>query len=572
MAVLEDLVDEVVRCDVLIVGGGIAGCLAALEARKFGLSTIVVDKAKVGRGGVSPQMSGVLTYFDPEHDDPAKWREECLEAGQGLVDESRLDGMFAETTEIIRDLEKWGCSFLRQDGEHVLRPGVGHFYAHNVVMTRGGFQLMSVMRGEVLRNGVRLVERVMVAGLLTSDGQAPTGGRVVGAIGFNVRTGRLYAFLSKVTLLASGSLYTSITNGLAMYMAALSGDGIRMAFEVGAAVRNMDISYATLSPLQFNTAPGANILFGEGAYLLNTRGERFMEKWDSRRMERAPRVVVCRAIATEELEGRGPVCLDVTHAGEEAHRRIENAVPILIRSFAKGGLSLRKDRIEYTAHLDGDGPAGVVVDRWGATELPGLYAGGAVSDHPEDGVSNIITHGMESAIGGRRAGKGASRYALAAEEPTFVLEQVTALREDVLAPLKREKGPGCKEVALRSRPFREEHLLGLIKNASRLQKARDLASELRRDVLPQMRAQDQHDLAKVIGARGEILQLELMAVCGLHRTESRGAHFREDYPLRDDANWLKWTYARVVGGEIAVWDEPVKGENHIVKKQSPGTC
>lgn len=556
MAGLEGIVDEIVTSDVLIVGGGIAACLAAVEARKKGLSTVMVDKARVGRSGVSPQMSGVLTYFDPEQDDYDQWYQECLEAGQGIVDEKRLEGMINETTEIVSDLEKWGCAFQKRDGKFVLRAGVGHYYAHNAVMTDGGFQLMSVMRGEVLRHGAQLVEKTAIASLLTSDGQKPTQGKVTGAIGFNLKTGRVYVFRAKVTVLASGSMYSSIAK--ALHMPALTGDGMRMAFEVGGAARNMDIAYATLSPTHFNTAPGANILFGEGAYLVNALGERFMEKWDSRRMERAPRVVVSRAIATEELEGRGPCYLDITHASEDAHRRVENAIPILVKSFATAGLSLRKDKIEYTADLDGAGPAGVLIDPWGDTGVPGLYAGGAVSDNAEDGVSNIITHGMEAAIGGRRAGKIASSYAVEASEPTIGADQVRAAKEAMLAPLKRESGVSYQAVRKHLLPLRDEHLIGLVKNASRLQKAADIVSTVRREVLPSIEAADYHDLAKAIGLGGEALQLELFARCGLHRTESRGAHYREDYPERDDARWLRWTLAKETNGEIHVWDEPVK--------------
>ncbi|MDP2719646.1 MAG: FAD-dependent oxidoreductase, partial [Dehalococcoidia bacterium] len=430
---MKNVINETINTDVLIIGGGIAGCLAAIKARETGLDVTIVDKANVGRSGTSHQMSGVLTYFDPEADDAGKWYEECIQAGEGLCDMERLRGMVEETADRVRDLEAWGVRFLKEKGKFIRKAGVGHLHAGNVILENGGFQLMSVIRGEVLRRGVRLIERVMVTDLLTSDGELPTRGKVTGAVGFGVRTGKSYLFTAGSTVITSGC--TRAVDLTTAPMSSLSGDGRAMAFRAGCEMRNIELTHFSPGPTRFMCAPGLNILFGEGAIMTNARGERFMRNRDTVRIERAPRSVLSKAMALEMLEGRGPVFMDATRLDEASHRRIEMALPIVTMSFARGGLSLRKDKIEYDMRLTDLGPGGIRADSSGATCIPGLYAAGAASDHGEDGVSNVIGHGMESCIGGWRAGKGASEFSLRGEKPGFKEKQASELIEKTFKPL-----------------------------------------------------------------------------------------------------------------------------------------
>ena len=563
MTVLEKT--EVLKTDVLVLGGGIAGCFAAIKARESGLDAVIVDKGHVGRSGLSPQMSGVLTYFDPEQDNYDDWYRECIEASEWLSDQDVLDGMIYQTTKCIRDMYRWGAQFQTEQGKFIRKQGVGHIHARNVLMYHGGLQLMSVVRGEVLRRGVRLMERVMATDLLTSDGEYPTKGRIVGAVGFNIRTGKFYIFQAKATIIATGSTRSVF---LGPTVSTLSGDGRGMAFRSGAEVRNMDIlKFSIYRPggLTNPQGPGANILFGEGAILVNAQGEEFMQKWDQVRMGRAPRVVVAMAIAAEEREGRGPVYLDATHLDEAAHSRIEKCIPITVRSLANMGLDFRKDRIPYTVGLTDSGPGGVRVNGEKAATIPGLYAIGDASDFGEMGVTELITPGVSAAVGGYFAGEAAAKYTAEIEEPTVSEHQAQVLKEQLFTPMKRKSGLSHQEVREHCKDIIRRGLLGPLKSEKRLKEAIELAGEIRENEMPKLSARDYHELGRCIALGNELLFLELFPLCSLMRTESRGGHWREDYPQRDDTNWLKWVIAKKEDSGVKVWAESIPFDRYPLK-------
>lgn len=556
MSYKQDLIDEIIQTDILVIGGGIAGCMAAIRARDTGADVILVEKANVGRCGISHQMNGVLTYFQPQKDSALDWYKECVEAGQGLSDLNRLHGMVEETSYRISEMEQWGVKFQKEKGEILRKPGFGQIQARNAVLACGGFQLMSVIRGEVLRRGVRLVERVMISDLLTSDGLRPTRGSVAGAIGFGIRNGRFHIIRSKAVVLTAGAARNLLSS---VPTISLTDDGKAMAFRVGAELRNLELSMIGPTAAHFGVL-GANILLGEGAILINARGERFMPVWDPLRQERAPRSVMGRAIASEERNGRGPVYLDATNLDEMAHRRIEKAIPEVVAVLSKGNLELRKDRIQWTTEISGLGPGGIRVDRNGLTSVTGLFAAGACSDHGEDGVINVITHGMESIIGGDRAGRAAASYVSETGDIEIDKEQVNGSKSSIFDPLKRDSDIDYSKARKLAGIIKEEGLLGPVRNEKGLRRAIALSQEIQAK-FTDLKASDFHDLARIHGIKNEIIIIEMMARCALFRTESRGSHYREDYPERDDKNWLKWVMASRCNDKIDVYIERVPDGN-----------
>jgi succinate dehydrogenase/fumarate reductase flavoprotein subunit len=241
------------------------------------------------------------------------------------------------------------------------------------------------------------------------------------------------------------------------------------------------------------------------------------------------------------------------------------AIPIITRSFASAGLSLRKDRIPYTSGLSDVGPGGIRVNKSGETSIPGLYAAGAATDHAEDGVDNIIGHGMESGIGGHRAGEAAAKYAMEIGEPTVYEHLIKSLKEHMFDPMKRQSGLKYQEVMGHCIRIWENGLLGPIRHKRRLEEAIGAAQQIRDEEVPNLVARDYHELARSIGLGNGLLLMELLPRCALLRTESRGSHYREDYPTRDNQDWLKWVIAKKENNAIKVWAEPIPYSQYRLK-------
>lgn len=560
------MTDEIIETDVLVLGGGLAGCLAAIKAQEAGQRVLLVDKGHLGRSGFSFQLSGALACFDPAKDNEEDWFRECLEAGDWLNDQERLTGMIAESAAVLDQFARWGVEFQKERGEYIRRPGVGHHFARNALLTKGGFQLMSVLRGEVLRSGARVLERVMITDLLTSDGELPTGGRVTGAAGFNIRNGKFYVIKAASVVIATGS--TSLLWWTSS-MPAMSGDGQAMAFRAGCEMSNYELCTIRFFPAGFTCAPGANALFGEGTIITNARGERFMAHHDPVRLERAPASVVSRAMTVEEVQGRGPVFWDATGLEEAAYARIKRAIPIVIRNFELAGLDIRRDRIKYTCGIRDLGAGGIRVDRENAATIPGLYSAGDASDHSEEGVDSVISRGMEAAVMGQRAGVAAARYAAANRLLPVVEKQIEKIRSNIFSALNREAGVTFAEVKVQCDEIHRQNLLGFSRNEAGLRQAAGMAARIREELIPRLRAKDYHELSRCLGIGNALLFPELVSAAALVRTESRGSHFREDYPEKDDENWRKWIVSRQEGSGIKSRTERIPFEKYPLKPEKP---
>ncbi|MFC1938206.1 FAD-binding protein [Chloroflexota bacterium] len=563
MAGIEPIKTEVVSSDVLVIGGGIAACCAAIKAKECGSDVVLVDKGTVGRSGLSPCMSGILTCFDPQKDDEELVYKERVENGVWLADQECLDNMNQESWECIKELESFGAKFQKDTkGEYIRKPGVGATHGRNVSMVHGGIQLMTVLRGEVLKRGVHVIERVMVSELLTSDGKSPTKGRIVGAVGFNVRTGKFYVFKAKAVIIATGGALSIQVRCVHPHC---SGDGLGMAFRAGAEVRNMDVLIYSprLRDFKGPIGPGLHIFAMEDVHYVNANGERFVSKWD-KRGERADRATIGKAWFMEEKEGRGPIYTDATHLDVSAHDRIEKAMPLVIHSLNAIGQSFRKDKIPYTTDLL-DEEGGIRLNKEAAATIPGLYAAGDVGDAAYQGCSEPLSPGMGSAIYAYRAGKAAAKYCAGADQSSTDEQQVQLLKEKIFAPMTQKAGLNHHEVRAHCRSLLEKELLGPIKNEKNIKQAIAIAKEIRRNEMPKLKAKDYHELARTFSLGSELLFLELIAHCSLARTESRGSHFREDYQEQDDVNWLKWVIAKREDDDIKVWTESIPFDKYRLK-------
>src|SRR3990170_4285497 len=226
-----------INADVLVIGGGLAGVWAVIRAKDFADEVVLVDKARVSRSGASTSAAGVM--LAPQDDDNLNlWMREIVEKGEYLNDQDWVQKLLIDQIQRIKDMESWGIPFERDESGRIKRI-IGRGHEHTRILMFHGKELMEKMREALLNKGVKLVERVMVTDLLTSDGKHPTSGRVVGAVGFNYRTGEQCVFESKATVVAMGSIFPK--NG-GRYVDNITGDGYATAFRSGAELCCMELS------------------------------------------------------------------------------------------------------------------------------------------------------------------------------------------------------------------------------------------------------------------------------------------------------------------------------------------
>ncbi|MBI4319583.1 MAG: FAD-binding protein [Chloroflexi bacterium] len=567
--------NNVMRADVLIIGGGLAGTWAALRAADFVDNVVLVDKARVSRSGCSTSAAGVMLAPLPG-DDLQVWLREIVERGDFLNDQDWVQILLEEQIERIREMETWGTEFERDEKGNIAR-GIGRAHVHTRFLMFHGKKLMETMRAQVLAGKVRLVERVMITDLLSSDGVHPTQGKVVGALGFDCRSGEPYVFQAKATIVAAGCVHPKRGGN---YVDNITGDGYAMGFRAG----------ADLVGMEFNTAghlqgwarkywfAGLNMFQGLGAKFVNAQGDRFMERYDPALKERSKKDILTQAFCKEALEGRGPIYCDMRHFPPEAFERLARVVPRAMLMFDRAGIDPRKQMIEFTPFIgvfSSSGNGGIWVNTRCESNIPGLYGAG--------GATKVLPHGTFAVgglnlayccVSGYRSGENAARYAAATDCIPVGSDQVRALREEAFAPMRRKLGLKPDDVFDRVMEITVPAEYSTFKHERRIRKTLARLAEVQ-ESLAELSAPNPHELVKACEARNYVLCAELVFKPALERQETRSEHYREDYPYRDDDNWLKWLVLRrqphgtsIRVEHIPIWRYPVKPETYG-KKPAP---
>lgn len=531
--------------DLLVVGGGVAGSMAAIPALEAGLQVVICEKGKVldHCGSIGCGVDHYLTVMDtgPEWDTPDYLIKHVPELTDGIVDMAVAGRVIREMPRIFRKLESLGVDFKdRKTGTYYRLRSFGLPGTYHINFDGTDFKKHI---GERVRKGkATVLMRTMVVQLLTRDNRA------YGALAFNFRTGEWYAIRAKAVVLAAGDVNRISRNasGLAFdswHFPYDTGDAHAMGYRSGAQLANMESVEATLTPKGFS-CQGLNALVSLGAYFVNRHGERFMFKYD-KKGENARRAVLADAAINEYLLGNGPVYLDCRHLPQEMLDRMEYTLQVdrytLPAFYQQKGVNFREELVEISVselsirrsgvYFRG---SGLAVDVNGETSVEALFAAGDCAT-----VSGGIAG---AAVLGHIAGEGTVRRVneTRAALPEVDRAEADALRAEAQKALERSEGMGWKELEDATRQMVTDYV-----GVRRTDKGLRLALEALKSLAqrePTLRADDLHGLMRVHEARNIRLNAELMATASLARKETRtgSSHCRLDYPQTDDRNWRKF--------------------------------
>lgn len=552
--------------DVLVIGGGLAGCWAAIRAAQMGKKVILVDKSKVARSGASTFTNQMLAPTPPA--ELKAWKKEIVERGEYLNDQEWVETLLKEQKDRIQDLIDWGVPFERNpDGSLLIKRGRGHGITGAVLCN--GHTMMDVMRRKAEQSGVAIEDRLTITNLLTSDGNYPSQGRVCGAVGFHVREGAPFAFHAGAVVITTGQIGSKMR---CHFVNNLAGDGQAMAYRAGAELLNMEFcTTGNISYFEKRFHSGSQaLLVGMGARFINARGERFMPRYDPAMTERSKLSTLVQAFAKESVSGRGPCYWDMTGFTTDDIAMIRRLLPTTLRPFDEGGIDVRKKPVECTPVVQvasACGEGGIRIDLQCQSTVPGLYAAGAAARNPVHGVYS--TGGVNLAfcnVGGSRSGEAAARNS---NLVPVVESQVNRTLEATFALLNRKEGYRPDEIVKEFQRIVIPAKNSLFKREERIQDTIKKLQELKQK-LSEIRAVDVHDLVKAVEAQNLLQMAGLVFMAALERKESRAWHFREEFPFRDDRAWLRWIIVKMgEDGLPHTWKEPVPFDRYEFKMENP---
>jgi succinate dehydrogenase/fumarate reductase flavoprotein subunit len=561
------------KADVVVVGGGAAGSMAAIKARECGADVLLVDKSVFGRSGCAALASGGFSTYMPGDDIMSHL------GGRGvLVNQSMAIKAIHQTYDLLLKLDGWGVKFVKENGRFWRggsasgEPGSGGLA---VGLLGGGPAMMKVVRNVALSKGVRVLNRVQVTDLLTSDARLPTKGHAVGVIGIGGRDAQIHVCQAKAIIVCAGGFnfgYSQPGQPFAGMPLNMTSDGLGLEFRAGAVLGNMAVGTKYLQTMEFNCAPGIGHLSVQGAKWVNRFGEPVIKRYTDAEQEQklfARRLSLGNALGLEIEQGRGPVYLDLTHFGQDKIRFLRSVIPIIMQTFESAGYNLGKEWIPYIPVLPGTYGSthggGAVIDNQNMTSIPGLFAGGASSDGMD--ISPNISLSWCMCLGWW-AGEHAADFSKQADYTEPSMEQVEELANKSLKHLGKE-GITFEEVHRAAASVLKE--LGFVLNDTKISRVRDNL----RDILASFEnvtARDAHDLVKVLGLRNSVEVLPLVMEYLLHRKESRASIINADHPETDNENYLTLTRSRLVeNGRLKIWDDPIPRDQYYVHyKPKPG--
>jgi succinate dehydrogenase/fumarate reductase flavoprotein subunit len=577
-------------CDVLIIGGGSAGLRAAIEAHDTGSQVLIVSKNRrrdphtvLARGGIN----AALGTMDPQ-DNWMIHTADTLREGLFIGDYDKAEVLCKSAPDAVTELVNWGARFHREpDGRLTQRFFGAHTYRRTCFFGDWtGKEIIRVLMKQVRLRKIKFVDNVYITKLLKSTNIEKTQGakekgkekeEILGAMGIDLKRKDIIIFKAKCVILATGG-YTRVYPVSSSRIFENYGDGIALAYEAGVDLVDMEMVQfhptGMVWPKKALGTLATEAIRGEGGILLNSKGERFMKNYYPQRMELGPRDVVARSIYNEIVSGRGTkhggVWLDVTHLPKA---KILERLPTMYDQFKRiAGVDISKEKMEVapTAHYS---MGGVKVDSKCQTNVKGLFAIGEVAGQVHGanrlGGNSLLGTVVFGKIAGREAATKVAREkkrTINGKSSSSIIG-ITYNNDKRLAPtLFAVKQP--LRFCIQIQQVMHENA-GIIREASKLRKGIKKISELEKTFYSKNNVLRSHknyeNVVSTWEVRSALVVCEAVLRSASMRQESRGAHYRSDFPDRDGRKWKVNIYCRKSGREMVLFKRPVSKVREPIK-------
>ncbi len=540
-------IGKLIDSDVLVIGAGAGGLWAALSARRHFPSgrVTLLDAHMVGRTGHTAFSNAWMVVVTPEDDLDACVRD-IVQGNEWIAEQELIREVLSLSYEQMLELEKMGLQFPKEDGKFIRRPTRGLRITKVLRPIGGGLEFCWVLRKALEREGIQFAERIFVTDLLKDER-----GNVGGAVGIDGRTGEFHILRAKATVVATNSV--TFRAGFARD---LTGTGPILAYRAGATVTNAEFGYLRPSTPKFYFE-GITFAIQDGARFVNAGGEPFMERYEPDWSDEADVQLISKAMVMEKKAGNAPLYLDMSLIPEEKREEyLHSSVAWMDYFYKKLGDRARIDmfgRTEYYPFYQMTKMA-IKTDSGCRASVPGLFAAGLAQ-------ASCATHFAGFHIGacngtGWIAGRNAAALAQDLKVPAVSEAEAESLKQKIRRGVGDANERAEEELLFELQKLIFRYDLSILKTEARLSAALEALGHIQ-ERLDRTKAPHTHGFVRLRETEAMVDAAKLIFAASRARHESRLSHIREDYPKRDDQNWLRWVLVRQEGDQPQISTEPI---------------